>query len=193
MSIVEILERIGIRTINEKYLKPINENLEKIEEDFYAVARVSDYSSQVIDALNSGEKTRAVNVALEFCKIDDETKELKEIQKKIEEGKTIDAAVTAANGPVLIKEIVESTMKEVTDHYNKVTELLPNIVALGTEIIEKVRNIRSAAANWSWAEKLGTPGALRNMGKRVKQVQNSAEEAKNKLEALKKSIEGIEI
>ena len=94
---------------------------------------------------------------------------------------------------MLIKEIVESTMKEVTDHYNKVTELLPNIVALGAEIIEKVRNIRSATANWSWAEKLGTPRALRNMGKRVKQVQNSAEEAKNKLEALKKSIEGIEI
>ena len=125
MSIAEILERIGIRTSNEKYLKPINENLEKIEEDFYAVARVSDFSSQVIDALNSGEKTRAVNVALEFCEIDDETKELKEIQKKIEEGKTIDAAVTAANGPVLIKEIVESTMKEVTDHYKKVTELKP--------------------------------------------------------------------
>jgi hypothetical protein len=193
MAIVKILKLVGLYKVNEEYLKPVNDKLEGIETDFNAVAKVSDYSSQVIDALNSGDKTKAVNVALEFCKVDDEVKELKEIQRKIEEEETIDAAVAAANGPELIKEIAASTMKEVTDHYKKVTELLPNIVALSEEISERLKNVKSAADNWSLAEKLGTPEAMRNTAEKVKKIQNSAKEAKTKMEVLKKSIEEIEI
>lgn len=188
MGIAKILKLVGLYKVNDEYLKPVNDKLEGIEEGLDAVANVSDSASQIVDALNSGDKAKAIKVALEFCKIDDEVKELKEIQKKVEGGETIDAAIAVADGPALTKEIVESTMREVADHYNKIAELLPNIVAVGKETAEKVANLPSAAANWSLAEKIGTPEAVRNTGKKANQVKDSAEEAKEKLEALKESI-----
>jgi hypothetical protein len=50
----------------------------------------------------------------------------------------------------------------------------------------------SAAASWSLAEKIGTPEAVRNTGKKAKKVGDGAREAKAKLEALKKSLGQIE-
>jgi ubiquinone/menaquinone biosynthesis C-methylase UbiE len=193
MAIVRVLGFVGLYQVDNEYLKPVNRKLEEIEEDFHVVARVSNYSSQVVDALNSDDKSPAVNVALEFCTIDDGAKELKEIQRRIKEEETIDAAVTAANSPVLVKEIVEATMKEVTNHYHKVTELIPNIGALIREIGKKIEMLKEAATDWSLAKRIGTADALRSTGKRVKQVKNSAEEAQMKLQALKKSLEQIEI
>jgi uncharacterized protein YhaN len=192
MIIKSILKIFRIYEVNEEYTKPIDDRLIEIDGAFSSVAQALDSGSQMIDALNSNDLTGAVNVALEFCKIDDEVKELNEIKRKIkEEGITVETAVAAADSPVLIKEIVESTMKETTDHYKKVAELLPNIVALGKEIGEKLKNLKSEAANWSLAEKLGTPAALRNTAKKAKQVKDSAEEVKAKLEALIQSIEQL--
>ncbi len=184
-----ILRPLGFYEVNEDYMKAVNEKLEEIEADLSSVATVSNSSSQVIDALKSGETTKAVEVGLEFCKIDDEVKELKEIKRKLEaEEGTIATAVAAANGPALIEEIVESTKKEFTGHCDKVTDLLIDIAALVKEVGAKLTNLPSASKTWSWAERLGTPKELRNTGKKVEEVQASAEKAKKDLDALTKSI-----
>lgn len=181
MGIATILKSVGLYKVNDEYLKSVNDKLEAIEADLDAAANVSDTGSQIVDALNAGDNAKAVEVALEFCKIDDEMKELNQIQSKVKGGESLEAAVAVADAPVITKEIVESTMREVTDHYNKVTELFPNIVAVGQEAAEKVTNMPSAAANWSLAEKIGTPEAVRNTGDKAKQAEDSAEEAKAKL------------
>ena len=184
-----ILKPLGLYKVNGEYLKSVNEKLGDIEADLGSVAAVSNSSSQVINALAWDDATKAVEVGLEFCKIDDEVKELKEIERRIEtEKQTVDAAVAAANVPTLIKEIVESTKKEITEHCDKVTDLLIDIVALVREVGERLTNLPSASKTWSWAERLGTPKELRNTGKKVEEVQASAEKAKKDLDALRQSI-----
>ena len=191
MGIAKILKLVGLYKVNDEYMKPVDEKLEAIQEDLDAVANVADSGFQIVDALNAGDQAKAVEVALEFCKIDDETTELKEIQAKVKGGEGIEAAVAAANGPALTKELVASTIREITDHYEKLKELLPNIAEVGKEAAEKATNLPSAAASWSLSEKIGTPEAVRNTGAKAKAVKDSAEEAKTKLEALKKSLEQL--
>lgn len=188
MGVGKILKLVGLYKVNEEYMKSVDEKLEAVEGDLTAIAEVADSGSQLIDALSAGDKAKAVEVALEFCKIDDEVKELKEIQAKVKAGQTIKAAVAGADGPALTKELVESVMREVAAHYEKVTELLSNLAAVGEEIAEKLKNFTSAAAGWSLAEKIGTPEAVRNTGAKAKKALSSANEAKTKLEALKESI-----
>ena len=188
MGIGKILKLVGLYKVNDEYMKPVDDKLEAIGEDLDAIANVSDSGSQVVDALNAGDKAKAVEVALEFCKIDDDVKELKEIQTKVKGGESMATAVAAANGPALTKELVESTMREVADHYDKITQLIPNIVEVGKEAAQKAADLPSAAASWSMAQKIGTPEAVRNTGKKATEVKDSAEEAKTKLEALKESI-----
>jgi hypothetical protein len=192
MGIGKILKLVGLYKVNDEYMKPVDEKLEAIQGDLDAVANVAGSGSQIVDALDAGDKAKAVEVAMEFCKIDDEVKELNEIQGKVKDGETIEAAVAAADGPALTKELVASTIREITDHYEKLKELLPNIEAVGKEAVEKVKNLPSASASWSFAERIGTPEAAHNTGEKAKAVKDSAEEAKTKLEALKTSIEKIE-
>lgn len=193
MGIAKILKLVGLYKVNDEYMKSVDEKLEAIEEDLGAVANVSDSGSQIADALNAGDKPKAVEVALEFCKIDDDVKELQEIKTKVDGGETIETAVAAANGPALTRELVESTIREIKDHYEKLKELLPNIAAVGKEAADKVANLPSAAASWSLAEKIGTPEAVRNTGEKAKAVKESAEEATAKLDALRKSLEQIKV
>ena len=103
----------------------------------------------------------------------------------------MEAAVSAANGPALTKELVESTIREIKDHCEKLRELIPNIVEVGKDAVEKATNLPSADASWSLSEKIGTPEAVRNTGKKAKAVKDSAEEAQTKLEALMKSLEQL--
>jgi hypothetical protein len=191
MGVAKILKLFGLYKVNDAYLKSVNEKLEAIEGDLGGIAEVADSGSQIIDALNAGDKAKAVEVTMEFCKIDDEVKELQEIQKKVKAGEKVAVAVAAADGPALTKEIVESVMREVADHYEKVKGLIPNIAAAGEEVARKASDLPSAAASWSLAEKIGTPEAVRNTGKKARKVKDGAADAKTKLEALKKSIEGL--
>ncbi len=78
--------------------------------------------------------------------------------------------------------------KEITGHYDRVLDLLIDIAALVREVGAKLTNLPSASKTWSWAERLGTPKELRNTGKKVEEVQASAEKAKKDLDALTKSI-----
>jgi hypothetical protein len=193
MGIAGVLKLVGLCKVNNDYLKDVDDKLEEMEGDLDALAEVTDSSSQIVDALKAGDKPRAVRVALEFCTIGDETKELKEIRRRVqEEGKSVDAAVATADGSALVKELVGATRKEITGHYDKVKELVPAAVSLGKKIAEKLSELPAAAASWSFAEKVGTPGAVRKTGKRTKKVQGGAEEAKTKLEQLKDSLEKIE-
>ena len=172
-------------------MKSVDEKLEALEEDLAAIGNVGDSGSQLVDALSAGDTAKAVNVALEFCEIDDEVAELKGIRDKIKSGETIEAAVAAADAPALTKELVASTMRAVVDHIKKVAELLPNITAVGEEVAEKVKNLPSALSSWSLAEKIGTPEAVSNTGKKAKQVLDTANEAKTKLAALKDSVANL--
>ncbi len=188
MGVGKILKLVGLYKVNKEYMKSVDEKLETAEGDITAIAEVVDSGSQLIDALSAGDNAKAVEVALEFCKIDDEVKELKEIQGKVKAGESIQAAVAAADGPALTKELVESTLREVADHFEKITGLLSNLAAVGEEIAEKLKNFASAAASWSLAEKIGTPEAVRNTGAKAKKVLGAANEAKAKLAGLKDSI-----
>lgn len=191
MGVLKILKLVGLYKVNDAYLASVNEKLDAIEGDLGGIAEIADSGSQIVDALNAGDKPKAVEAAMEFCKIDDEVKELKDIQAKVKAGETMEAAVAAADGPALTKELVSSVLREVADHYEKVTGLIPNIVAAGEEVAKKVSELPSAAASWSLAEKMGTPEAARNTGKKAKKVKDGAADAKTKLEALKKSLEGL--
>jgi hypothetical protein len=191
MGVAKILKLFGLYKVNDAYLASVNEKLEVIEGDLGGIGEIADSGSQIIDALNAGDKPTAVKVAMEFCKIDDEVKELQEIQKKVKAGEAMEAAIAAADGPALTKEIVESVMREVADHYEKVTGLIPNIAAAGEEVAKKVSELPSAAASWSLAEKIGTPEAAHNTAKKAKAVKDGAADVKTKLEALKKSLEGL--
>ncbi len=188
MGVGKILKLVGLYKVNEEYMKSVDEKLEGLEESLTAVTEVADSSSQIVEAVNAGNMAKAVEVALEFCKIDDELKELKGIQDKVKGGETMAAAVAAADTPALTKELVTSVMKEVSEHAEKIVELVPTIAAAGKEAGEKLANFASAAASWSLAEKIGTPEAVGNTGKKAKQIKDGAEEAKTKLEALKESI-----
>lgn len=192
MSFKKFLEFCHIYKVNEAYVKPLNDKFTELDEDFGSVAQASDSSSQIIDALNKNDLPRAVNVAMEFCKIDDEVEQLKEVKRKIEEDKVmIDTAIAAAESPILIKEIATSTEKEIKEHCNKIAELLPNIESLHELTIEKLKNIKSESANFTFAERLGTPEAVRDTSNKANQMRNSATEAKNKLEILSESIEKV--
>ncbi len=191
MGVAKILKLVGLYKVNEEYMKSVDEKLEAVEGDLTAIAEVADSGSQLVDALSAGDKAKAVEVALEFCKIDDEVKELKEIQDKVKAGQTIEAAVGAADAAALTKELVKSVMREVADHYEKITGLLSNLAAVGKEIADKLTNFASAAASWSLAEKIGTPEAVRNTGAKAKKILGAANEAKTKLGALKDSIAKI--
>jgi hypothetical protein len=192
MGIASILEIFGFKPKAE-YIQPVNDKLDKIKEDLYTVEVVADYCSNVIDALNNDDKSRAVNATFEFCKIDDEVKLLQEIQKKVRAGENLDAAVSAANSPVVIEEIVASTRKEISDHYNKIAQLVPDIRDFIKEVSDKISNIKNEAAGWSWIEKILTADALRNTLIQINQVQKSAGDALKKLETLPKSLEGIQV
>ena len=193
MGFAKLLKLFGLYKVNTAYMKSVDEKLEAVEEDLNATAEVADSSSQILDALNAGDRPKAVEVALEFCKIDDEVKELKAIQAKVKGGTSIDDAVAAADAPALTKELVESTMREISEHYEKLNELIPNIAAAGEEAAAKLADFPSASAGWSTAEKIGTPEAVRNTGKKAKSVADSAQEAKAKLEALKESAAKIKV
>ncbi len=191
MGVAKILKLFGLYKVNEAYLKSVNEKLDAIEGDLGGIAEIADSGSEIVDALGAGDKPKAVEAAMEFCKIDDEVKELKEIQTKVKAGETMKAAVAAADGPALTKELVSSVMREVADHYEKVKGLVPNIAAAGEEVAKKLSELPSAAASWSMAEKIGTPEAARNTGKKAKAVKDGVTDLKTKLEGLKKSLEGL--
>ncbi len=192
MTIKQFFENIGIYKVNSQYTQPLDNKLSEIEEDFRSVEHVSDYSERVISALNAHDNASAVSAALQFFKIDDEAKELKKIQKKIAEGKvSVESATAAANTPFLIREIVFSAKNEISNNYKKINDLLPDIENLGTEISEKLQNIKVEAVGWSLAEKIGTPEAIRNTSRRAKKVKESAEAAKMKLENFVKSFEDL--
>ena len=191
MGIGKILKLVGLYKVNDEYMKPVDEKLEAIQGDLDAVANVADSGSQIVDALKAGDQAKAAEVALEFCKIDEETKELKEIQAKVKGGEGMEAAVAAADGPALTKELAESTIREIKDHCEKLKKLIPNIVEVGKEAVDKATNLPSAAASWSLSEKIGTPEAVRNTGKKAKAVKDSADEAQTKLEALMKSLDQL--
>jgi prophage DNA circulation protein len=191
MGIASILEIFGFKPKVE-YIQPVNDKLDKIKEDLYAVDVVADYCSNVIDALNNDDKSGAVNATFEFCKIDDDVKVLQEIQEKVRAGENLDAAVSAANSPAVIEEIVASTRKEISDHYNKIAQLVPDIRDFIKEVSDKISNIKNEAAGWSWIEKILTADALRNTLMQINQVQKSAGDALKKMETLPKSLEGIQ-
>ncbi|MHC4200043.1 MAG: hypothetical protein ACYSU0_08640 [Planctomycetota bacterium] len=191
MGIGKILKLVGLYKVNEEYMKPVDEKLEAIQGGLGSVANVADSGSQIVDALKAGDQAKAVEVALEFCKIDDEVKELKEIQAKVKGGESIEKAVAAADGPALTKELVESTIREIKDHCEKLKELIPSIAEVGKEAVDKATNLPTAAASWPLAEKIGTPEAVSNTGKKATAIKEGADEAQTKLEALMKSLEQL--
>ena len=188
MGLGGILKLFGLCKVNNAYLKPVNDKLEGIEDGLGSIAGVADSGSQVVDAMKAGNTAKAVEVVLEFCEIDDELKELKTIKDKIDGGEKLTAAVAAANGPLLTQEILASVTKQVTKSLKNIGDLIPSIVDAVKEIADKLSNLKTAAASWSLAEKVGTPGAVAKTAKRAKKVKESAEEAKPKLEALGKSL-----
>lgn len=169
----------------------VDEKLEALEGDLGAIKDAAGAASTIIDALKAGDNAKAVEAALEFFKSDDELKELKGIKEKVDGGETIQSAIKAANGPALAKELVESTVREIKGSIEKVKELVPNIAAAGKAAAEKAKNMTSEAGSWSFAEKMGTPEAVRNTGDNAKKVADGAEEAKTKLEALTESIKEV--
>ena len=191
MGIAKILKLFGLYKVNEEYLKAVDEKLEALEEQLGVIANAADSGSRIVDALNAGDTPKAVEVALEFCQIDNEVKELKTIQEKVKKGESIESAVAAAAGPALATELVESTIREVADNCEKIKELGPNIASAGEEVAKKAADLPSALANWSLAEKIGTPEAVNNTVGKAKAVKDGAGEAKTKLEALQKSLKEI--
>ena len=156
MVMKSILELFGMYSVDEDYTRSIDEKLKKIEEDFNTVNQVSDTCDQIVNALIFNDRTKAVNVALNFCKIDDEVKELQRIRREItENGSTVENALSSAKAKDIVKEIVTSTRKEIKDNSDKITELIPNIASAGNEMNEKFKNLKTATTAWSLKEKLG--------------------------------------
>ena len=167
----------------------MNTKLGKIEDAFESIAKVSNSTSQIIEALKSNNIAKAVEVVLEFCEIDDEIALLKDIKTKTEGGETIEAIIGTIEAPALMNELVRSTKREIIGNFDNIKELMPSIAELMGEITKKIANIQSAAASWSFAEKMGTPTAAQNTLKKAKALKGNVEEAKTNIEKLLDSID----
>jgi len=189
--ITSVLKPLGLVTVNNDYLKSIDDNLDGIKDGLAASTEVSLLSSQVIEELNEDKLVEATQSVLEFCNIDDEVAELKTIQTKLQQDDTIEAAVAVSVGPKLLKEIISSTKKELTEHADQISKMIPRAMALVEEIVKKTGNFKSDASKWSLGQRIGTFGALQNTTQKSQDILKTAKELKVKLATLRESLAEI--
>jgi hypothetical protein len=185
------LKLLGLSKVNEAFMKPISDKLEEIEGSLGSIGEASESSSKIVDALKAKDMNKAVEAVLEFYELDDTATELKGIKEKVDKGEKLEAAVSAGNAAALAPEVLEVVKSKLSDTLESIKALVPSIGELGTTIADKLKNIKSEVSSMSFAEKVGTPLALKDTASKAKSIKETAEETKGQLEQLKDSLANL--
>lgn len=189
--IESLFKPLGLYKPKNDYLESLDEKIEKISADFDSLSDLGGLCSNVIEELNKGNIDKATEEVLKFCKINDEVQQLREIKENVKKDRLIAAAISVVDAAALIDEIIESTSKEITACAENVQALFPDIELASSETAKKLTYLKSVSADWTIAEKLGTPAALRMTADKLIELKNSITSLKTEMNTLAEKIAAI--
>lgn len=187
----KVLEPLGLYKVNDDYLKSVNEKLKKVEGDLGAISDFCSTVNGLLESVKSKKLEPAVKSVLKFCKIDDDVAELKKIKARVDGGDTLAAVLAGRQAAPILIEIAQSVKKEITTKHEGVIGIAKDVAQVVEEATQKLADIRDAAGDWTFAEKMGTPGAVKNTMAKANKVKDKAREAKTSLETMLETVAGL--
>lgn len=187
----KILEPLGLYQINNTYLQPINERLDELDDDLQIVENNFESAHHIIHALKKGDYKKAMLIAFDYLDTEEDAGIIAQARIKTMDGSSIDDVLTEIETPALTLEIMNDVKRQLTYSYGSIMELMADSLSLDERISERSLRLPLIAEDWSWSERMGTSEALENTAEKVQQVRARAEQAQERVDCLRDTLERL--